>query len=167
MNHKKGFTLVELMVVIAIIGIISAISSLSLVTGLPKYRLKRASRDITSHLRKARSTAIKTSSSVIIQFATDNNSYSIDGRLYPDTDENTENALSSYYGSGLYFDRGNYGSGNPITFPGQRVTFNSRGISPSLGSIYISNNEGAVNKIAISRAGRIRLTSWFGGENWH
>ena len=54
MNQKKGFSLVELMVVIAIIGIIAAISSLNLVTGLPKYRLKRASRDITSRLRQAR-----------------------------------------------------------------------------------------------------------------
>jgi len=167
MNQKKGFTLVELMVVIAIIGIIGAISSLNLVTGLPKYRLKRASRDITSHLRKARSTAIKTSSTIIIQFATDNDSYSIDGKVYPAADENSNNALSSYYGSGLSFDRGNYEAGNPITFPGQRVTFNSRGISPSLGSIYISNNEGDVNKIAISRAGRINLTRWFGSENWH
>ncbi len=32
MNQKKGFSLVELMVVIAIIGIIAAISSLNLVT---------------------------------------------------------------------------------------------------------------------------------------
>jgi len=155
------------MVVIAIIGIIGAISSLNLVTGLPKYRLKRASRDITSHLRKARSTAIKTSSTVIIQFSTNNNSYSIDGKWFPNSDENTNNGLSSYYGSGLSFDRGNYNAGSSITFPGERVTFNSRGICPSLGSIYISNSEKDVNKIAISRAGRINLTSWFGGENWH
>ena len=167
MNQKKGFSLVELMVVIAIISIIAAISSLNLVTGLPKYRLKRASRDITSRLRQARSTAIKTSSTVIVQFDSGNNSYSIDNKLYPATGGNTNNALSSYYGSGLSFDRGNYGSGNPVTFPSERVTFNSRGICPSLGSIYLSNNEGDVNKIAISRAGRIRLTKWYGSENWH
>ncbi len=167
MNQKKGFSLVELMVVIAIIGIIAAISSLNLVTGLPKYRLKRASRDITSRLRQARSTAIKTNATVVIQFDTGRHSYSIDNKLYPATDGNTNNALSSYYGSGLSFDRGSYTSGNSVTFPGERVTFNSRGISPSLGSIYLSNNQGDVNKIAISRAGRIRLTKWYGGENWH
>ena len=167
MNQKKGFSLVELMVVIAIIGIIAAISSLNLATGLPKYRLKRASRDITSRLRQARSTAIKTSSTIIIQFDTGRHSYNIDGKLYPGSGQSTNNALSSYYGSGLLFDRGNYKSGNAVTFPSERVTFNSRGISPSLGSIYLSNNQGDVNKIAISRAGRIRLTRWFGGENWH
>ena len=167
MNQKKGFSLVELMVVIAIIGIIAAISSLNLVTGLPKYRLKRASRDITSRLRQARSTAIKTSSTIIIQFDTGRHSYNIDGKLYPGSGQSTNNALSSYYGSGLSFDRGNYKSGNAVTFPSEKVTFNSRGISPSLGSIYLSNNQGDVNKIAISRAGRIRLTRWFGGENWH
>ena len=167
MNQKKGFSLVELMVVIAIIGIIAAISSLNLVTGLPKYRLKRASRNITSRLREARSKAIKTNSTVIVQFDTDKNSYSINGKIYPDKGENTKNALSSYYGSGLSFDRGNYKAGSSVTFHGKRVTFNSRGICPSLGSIYVSNNEGDVNKIAISRAGKIRLSRWYGGENWH
>jgi type II secretion system protein H len=166
MNQKKGFSLVELMVVIAITGIIAAISSLNLVTGLPKYRLKRASRDITSRLRQARSTAIKTSSTIIIQFDTGRHSYSIDNKLYPATDGNTNNALSSYYGNGLSFDRGNYNPGSSVTFPSERVTFNSRGICLSLGSIYLSNNKGDVNKIAISRAGRIRLTRWFDGENW-
>jgi prepilin-type N-terminal cleavage/methylation domain-containing protein len=133
MNQKKGFSLVELMVVITIMGIIAAISSLNLATGLPKYRLKRASRDITSRLRQARSTAIKTSSTVIVQFDSGNNSCSIDNKLYPATDVNTNNALSSYYGSGLSFDRGNYNPGSSVAFPGERVTFNSRGISPSLG----------------------------------
>jgi type II secretion system protein H len=166
MNQKKGFTLVELMVVIAIIGIISAISSLNLATGLPKYRLKRASRNITSRLREARSKAIKTNFTVIVQFDTDRNSYSINGKIYTDTGENTKNALSSYYGSVLSFERGNYKASSSVTSPGKRVTFNSRGMCPSLGSIYISNNKGDVNKIAISRAGRIRLTKWFGGENW-
>jgi prepilin-type N-terminal cleavage/methylation domain-containing protein len=93
MNQKKGFPLVELMVVIAIIGIIAAISSLNFATGLPKYRLKRTSRDITSRLREARSKAIKKSSTVIIHFDTDNNSYCIDGRLYSSTDKNTNNAF--------------------------------------------------------------------------
>ena len=137
MNQKKGFSLVELMVVIAIIGIIAAISSLNLATGLPKYRLKRASRDITSRLRQARSTAIKTSSTIIIQFDTGRHSYNIDGKLYPGSGQSTNNALSSYYGSGLSFDRGDYNPGNLVTFPSERVTFNSRGICPSLGSIYL------------------------------
>jgi len=167
LNKQKGFTLTELMVVISVIGIISAVSAPNIVKGLPKYRLKRASRDVTSRLRAARSIAVKTSSTVIVQFDLDRQRYSINGKWYPGSDDNTKNGLASYYGSGLCFGRGNFGTGDPVTFPKDRVTFNNRGICPSLGTIYLTNNEGTVNKVAISRAGRVRLTKWFGGRKWN
>ncbi len=166
MNYKKGFTLIELMIVISIIGIVAAVSTPNVVKSLPKYRLQSASRDVTSRLRAARSIAVKTSSTVIVQFDLERHRYSINEKWYPDAKEKTKNGLASYYGSGLSFGRGNFGTGDPVTFPKDKVTFNNRGICPSLGTIYLTNNEGTVNKIAISRTGRIRLTKWFGGRKW-
>jgi len=168
MPNKKGFTLIELMIVIAIMGIISAISAPNIVKGLPKYRLKRAARDITSNIRGARSIAIKTKKDVPIQFDLDKHRYSINGKWYPNADITTNNALSEYYGSGLSFGLGNSAGvdeaqGDSCSFTGNQVIFNSRGINRTdPGAIFITNNEGAAYRTRINAAGTILLQKWTG-----
>jgi prepilin-type N-terminal cleavage/methylation domain-containing protein len=163
MNNKKAFTLLELMVVIAIIGIIGLIAAPNLVTGLPKYRIKRAARDITSKIRAARSEAIKTSSNVTIEFDIGNDKYRIGDQWYPN------GSLSDHYGSGVRFGVGNSGESDECTFPDNadgncNVTFNSRGMSNATGSdpaIYLTNTEGAAYRIVIYTAGSIQLQQEF------
>ena len=159
MTNKKAFTLVELCVVIAIIGIIALIAAPNMVTGLPKYRIKRAARDITSKIRAARSEAIKTASNISIEFDTTNNRYRIDGEWYPDGN------LSDNYGSGVSFGVGNSGETDECTFlpdDDDSITFNSRGISNNAGEIYLTNNQNAAYRIRINTAGNIQLQQWTG-----
>ena len=111
MNNKKAFTLVELCVVIAIFGLIALIAAPNLATGLPKYRIKRAARDITSKIRAARSEAIKTSSNITIEFNTTTNKYKIGEDWYPN------GSLSDHYGSGVSFGVGNSGASNETPLP--------------------------------------------------
>jgi prepilin-type N-terminal cleavage/methylation domain-containing protein len=163
MNNKKAFTLVELCVVIAIFGIIALIAAPNLATGLPKYRIKRAARDITSKIRAARSEAIKTSSPITIEFDIDDNRYRIDDQWYPD------GSLSDYYGSSVSFGVGNSGESDECTFPDNadgncNLTFNSRGISNAAGSdlaIYLTNIEDTAYRIVINTAGSIQLQQSF------
>jgi prepilin-type N-terminal cleavage/methylation domain-containing protein len=166
MQNKKGFTLIELMIVIAIMGIISAISAPNIVKGLPKYRIKRAARDLTSNIRAARSTAIKKSTNTTIVFDLDNNRYSINGKWYPTTETNTNNVLSEYYGSGVSFGVGNSEEPEgPCSFDNNTVIFNSRGINRSdSGEIYLTNNEGASYRVEINSAGTISLQKWADSE---
>ena len=163
MNNKKAFTLVELMVVIAIFGIIGLIAAPNLVTGLPKYRIKRAARDITSKIRAARAEAIKTSSNIDIEFDVGNNRYSVDGVWYP---EGNSSSLSAYYGSGVRFGVGNSGDDNGTsTFTDNTVTFNSRGINTAGdGEINLTNTEDAAYRIEINAAGNISLQQWIGSD---
>jgi prepilin-type N-terminal cleavage/methylation domain-containing protein len=166
MNNKKAFTLVELMVVIAIIGIIALIAAPNLVTGLPKYRIKRAARDITSKIRAARSEAIKTSSNRTIKFDTARNQYSINGNWYPGS------SLSDYYGSSVSFGVGESGETDECTFTDNadgngNVTFNSRGMLNAGnigGEIILTNTEAAAYSIGINAAGNISLQQWIGSD---
>jgi prepilin-type N-terminal cleavage/methylation domain-containing protein len=157
MNNNKAFTLIELCVVVAIIGIIALIAAPNMVTGLPKYRIKRAARDITSKIRAARSEAIKTSSNITIEFDTTNNRYKIGEKWYPDS------SLSDHYGSGVSFGVGDSGdSAGPCSFNGNNVVFNSRGISNKSGAIFLTNNQGAAYRTRINLAGNIQLQHWAG-----
>lgn len=66
-----GFTLVEVIVVIAIFGILAAIGFPTLMKWVPNYRLKAAAQEMYGNLQKAKMDAIKTNSKVTIKFTPD------------------------------------------------------------------------------------------------
>ena len=74
-RDKAGFSLSELMVVIAIIGILSAIALPSLLGGLPEKKQKNAAIALYSDLQRARLTAVKENRSQSVQFSTADGGY--------------------------------------------------------------------------------------------
>jgi prepilin-type N-terminal cleavage/methylation domain-containing protein len=68
MRKDSGFTLIELMVVIAIIAILSAIAIPSYFQWLPRHRVGSAARTVMSTLEFARINAIKTNADVTVIF---------------------------------------------------------------------------------------------------
>ena len=75
LTNKKGFTLVEVMVVVAILGIIAAIGTTGLLRSLPTMRLKSAARDIFSAAMQAKAEAVRRGENVTILFDTANNTW--------------------------------------------------------------------------------------------
>ncbi len=70
-SHIKtmsGFTLIELMIVIAIVGIVSATTAYSYLSGNPDRRIRGASRDLYAVFREASSQAVNRSRNVTITF---------------------------------------------------------------------------------------------------
>lgn len=81
-NREAGFTLLELIIVLALIGIISGFSTLFFARGLPSARLNAAARDISSVIRHARAlSSLKRENQVVIIDAKDR-VYGIKGRPF-------------------------------------------------------------------------------------
>lgn len=69
-TKHSGFTLIEMMVVIAIISILSAIAFSGLSSWVPYYRLKGAAQELHAAMQRAKSMAIKSNRNVGIEFTT-------------------------------------------------------------------------------------------------
>ena len=63
-TQTKGFSLVEMLIIVAIIGILAGISGMALMKWIPQANLKRAARTIVSMCQDARVEAIKRNQAV-------------------------------------------------------------------------------------------------------
>ena len=161
-KNQRGFSLTELMVVVAVMGIMGMIAVPTLVTALPGYRLKSSARELCSNMRKARSLAIKQNrNDVTIKFRTDNNTYTID---------NSERIALP---GGVTFGHGNAtkpaGSAaslppDGISFVDDKVTFTTQGFSGGSGYVYLQNAKGQAYAIRATTSGSILMSQWAGND---
>lgn len=63
---KGGFTLVELMIVIAVCAILAAVAVPAVNSWLPNYRLKTTALDISSNFQRAKLAAVKRNANVVV-----------------------------------------------------------------------------------------------------
>ena len=70
-GFRTGFTLTELMIVVAIMTILGAIATPALLSQLPDYRLKGTAREISSTLHYAKMSAASTGKEYRLQFILD------------------------------------------------------------------------------------------------
>jgi len=160
-GFQKGFSVTELMVIVAIVGILGLIAVPNLVTALPGYRLKSSARDLCSNLRKARSLAVKQNRSISIEFNSNDNKYTIDG----------SDAVA--LASGVSFGCGNAaksatGESPPadgVSFFNNKVSFTPQGlVSGTSGYVYIQNNKGQTYGVGARTSGSIIIRQWTGNE---
>ena len=73
--NKKGFTLVELMLVIAIVAAMALIGMPNFFAWLPERRLDTGSQDVLQGLLRARTRAIMTNRNAVVNFDPAGNSF--------------------------------------------------------------------------------------------
>lgn len=186
-KSKAGFTLVELMIAVAIIGIMAAVAAPGFIAWLPNYRLKSAARDLYSALQNARLLAVRENTTVQVVFVDDltpanQDSYFIDINGSGVVDQPGEYRVNlSGYGSGVAFgfppglvNWNGTGVAQSITFPGGPPpfsTYNSNGTSGN-GTVYLVNaQQHIVYSITTVTSGAVKLRKYngilpFNQNNW-
>jgi Tfp pilus assembly protein FimT len=153
MQKRSGFTLIQLTVVIALLAILTAVGVPNFLTWLPKYRLKRAARDLYSNLHLAKMSAIRANKDCRVNYNKNPDRYTVD--LLNKTIRLSE------YGSGITFC-----GPNNQTFAVPTITFNSRGTGNS-GYAYLTNSgKTAYYRVGPLTSGAIKLQKWGGGTSW-
>ncbi len=140
-GSRGGFSLVEIMIVIAIMAIIAAMAVPSYRTYMAKNRLNGAARQVMSDLMSARMMAVTLNRNVSVVFPPSAGaSYTLDG---------TAKNIQTLYG---YYDVTVSGSNNPVfTANGRLVGFTNAGIT--LTSATLSQTK----TVTVSLAGRVKI----------
>jgi prepilin-type N-terminal cleavage/methylation domain-containing protein len=144
---KRGVTLIELIVVMAIIAIGAVLVAPNIGAWIPNYRLRSATRDVVSTLRTAQMKAISNNTPYRVSFP-GAGTYILQ---YQNTDGITwtsEGVPQTLPGGVQISD---------ITFPGNNATFNTNSTS-STGSITLQNTKGSSKQITLTTAtGRVNV----------
>lgn len=146
---NSGFTLMELMIVIAIIAILAGVAIPNFIGFLPGQRLASGAQDILQGLQKSRSKAIMTNRPVVVNFNAAANSFTAF------VDENADGAL----------DAGELTIADDLTMPAgidlstnlvgavTTVTFDSQGIPTTSGTMTVQNSKGDAQDIRLYLSG--------------
>lgn len=153
MRNNSGFSLMELMIVIALLAIMTAIGVPSYFSYLPEYRLKGAVRDLYSNMQLAKLAAVKSNGTCTISFASSPvDQYTVGPPV-------NKTVRLADYGSGVKFK----GPSNQ-TFSVTTITFNSRGLS-NAGYAYLTNGkETSFQRVGSLSSGVIKMQTSVGAS---
>ena len=178
MKKRAGFTIVELVVALAIMGIAVSVAIPGFSRWLPGYRLKSAATELYTNLQLAKMSAVRDNAEWAIKFDPDFDAYQVRYGTGVDGDYADpggfgvdKTVILANYGDGVCFGHGNstadLGGGwdDEITFGGtypNTIIFRPRGISDSEGYVYVQNEKNATYAVGALTTGLILMRKWTG-----
>jgi len=148
---RSGFTVTELLVVVAVLGILALTAIPGFSVWLPGYRLRTSAQDLYSHVQATKLRAVRENAATGVSL------YTTPDR-YLHTGSGTARTVNlGSYGYGINFD----GPGGE-TFSTNYLEFDVRGFSNG-GYAYLSNErETAFYRVGALSTGVVRLEKWNG-----
>ncbi len=142
----KGFSFIEVLIVIAILGIVSSMAAYSWQRYVANSNLRTAARDLAADISLYRQRAVGQNDTYTMTFDIANNNYTVTHakaadivvKSPPDIVKDPDIKLSA------------------VTFAGNVITIQSRGLI-GFGSITMVNSRGSQAVITVSSAGRTNL----------
>jgi prepilin-type N-terminal cleavage/methylation domain-containing protein len=166
---KDGFTMIELVIVIALLGILAAIAIPGFIHWGPDIRLKAAARDLTSDMALAKLRAIRENANVVLTFNTGNNRYTIfvdngaGGGVPKDYKLNGSEVVVKAVSmpSDVTMYEARFAWGLP------RFRFNDRGLPNGLGGhVYMRNINKNYRGVSVSIVGLLQIQESNDGGSW-
>ena len=143
---SKGFTLIELMIVIAIIGILSAVALYGWRGYQDNVNLRTAARDVVTDISACKQRAVSEGVQYCMQFTDGSPNYSINASSCGAPTQTQAKNLTSF-GSGLTISNTNFTS--------DQVSFLPRGtLSSNTGTIVLTNSKNSTATITINITSR-------------
>jgi prepilin-type N-terminal cleavage/methylation domain-containing protein len=164
-QQEQGFSLIELIIVIAVIGILAGATTPNLKQWTRMYHVKNAAMDLFSNIQMAKMSAIR-----------DNRPWSIDFEPEGFTGYQIRNAAGTVvkevkfhhdYKSDVEYKDPTSSAKLSLSNSGEVLTLNQSGLTPITGYIPLANsNHTSYYRIAIPYiTGAVRLQKW-NGSSW-
>ncbi|MEK6683286.1 MAG: GspH/FimT family pseudopilin [Nitrospirota bacterium] len=149
-KSQQGFSLIEIMIVMAVTVILSGLASVSFVSQLPHLRLNNAARDLVSDLRWARQLALAERQTVSVVLDPETDRYRIERQSRP--------GIPIGWVRDLQDRHQGFGEIDLVSSSGGMViSFQPNGITTNLTTITLRNSRDEQRQMTVAITGRVKI----------